>query len=255
LSRKWFVLLIFALFLVITHLSSAGVVVAQDAVPREILERSFLIKVGAEGGTAFKIDYGGKIYLVTARHVAADLRPSNATIQIWRAGKWEDLHIVKTLLPPSKDADIAVLETDEKASQPFEVAILGDRDGPSLGQQVWFLGYPFGDAKLMTHSANGFVFPFVKRGTISAIDARIPSAVVFYIDGWNNPGFSGGPIIYWDFNNHAYRILGVVSGYRFDAAHTLVRGKPGPSHVLVNSGILISYSIKHAVEAIEASQK
>jgi hypothetical protein len=33
---------------------------------------------------------------------------------------------------------------------------------------------------------------------MSAIDARNPEAVVLYIDGFNNPGFSGGPIIYWD---------------------------------------------------------
>ncbi len=33
---------------------------------------------------------------------------------------------------------------------------------------------------------------------MSAIDATHPDAVVIYIDGFNNPGFSGGPIVFWD---------------------------------------------------------
>jgi hypothetical protein len=34
---------------------------------------------------------------------------------------------------------------------------------------------------------------------MSAIDNSNPDAEVLYIDGFNNPGFSGGPIIFWDF--------------------------------------------------------
>jgi hypothetical protein len=48
---------------------------------------------------------------------------------------------------------------------------------------------------------------------------------VLYIDGFNNPGFSGGPIIYWDFKKHAYRILGVVSAYKEEAAKVRVNEK------------------------------
>jgi hypothetical protein len=41
--------------------------------------------------------------------------------------------------------------------------------------------------------------PFMKRGSMSAVDASNPNAVVYYIDGFNDPGFSGGPVIYWEF--------------------------------------------------------
>ena len=58
-----------------------------------------------------------------------------------------------------------------------------------MGQQVWFLGYPYGIA---SHFQSGKVAPFIKRGTMSAIDAANPDAIVIYIDGFNNPGFSGG---------------------------------------------------------------
>jgi hypothetical protein len=64
----------------------ASVVLAQDAVPAEILQRTVLIKVGDVEGTAFAIDHRGKIYLVTARHVVEGLPESNATIQVRQTG-------------------------------------------------------------------------------------------------------------------------------------------------------------------------
>jgi S1-C subfamily serine protease len=234
-------------------------VLVQDAVPTEMLQRTFFIKVGDATGTAFTIDYMGKAYLVTARHVAAGLPESNATIQVRRGGNWEDLHTVRTLFPPSSDADIAVFETDEKISQPFQVTVMGKTDGVSMGQQVWFLGYPFGGLGSPISKANGTPFPFmfipfIKRGTMSAVDGTNPEAVVLYVDGFNNPGFSGGPIIFWSFTKHAYQIIGVVKGYREDTAKVLVNGQHVDTQFLVNSGILIGYSIAHAIEAIERGQ-
>jgi hypothetical protein len=46
---------------------------AQDAVPVEILQRTLYIKVGNIVGTAFKVDYKGRVYLITARHVVTAL--------------------------------------------------------------------------------------------------------------------------------------------------------------------------------------
>jgi hypothetical protein len=90
---------------------------------------------------------------------------------------------------------------------------------------------------------------------MSAIDTTNPKAVVLYVDGFNNPGFSGGPIAYWDFGSHAYQILGVVKGYREDTAKVIVNGVHTDTQLLVNSGILIGYGIVHVTEAIEASLK
>ena len=176
-----------------------SVAFAQDAVPTEILQRTILIKVGDVYGTAFAVDYQGKMYLVTARHVVAGLSDTKATIQIWQSEQWKDYHTVRTLLPASSDVDIAVFETDEKVTQPYNVAVSDGKSGPTMGQPVWFLGYPY----LLSSHFSGKRYPFIKRGTMSAIDASRPEAVVIYIDGFNNPGFSGGPIVYWDFSKHA----------------------------------------------------
>ena len=86
----------------------------------------------------------------------------------------------------------------------------------------------------------------------SFADLRAPDeAVVYYIDGFNNPGFSGGPVLYWEFSSHTYKILAVVKGYRNDTAKILINGKQVETNILVNSGILVSYSIQHAIDAIE----
>ena len=155
-----------------------------------------------------------------------------------------DISTIKTLFPPSQDVDIAVFATDEKVSQPYGITA---SEGGTMGQQVWFLGYPWG---IHSQWRNGEA-PFIKRGTMSAIDARNPDAVVLYIDGFNNPGFSGGPIVFWDFSVHAYRILGVVKGYREDTAKVLLNGEHVDTQLLVNSGILVGYSIQHVIQAIE----
>jgi hypothetical protein len=227
--------------------------VAQDAVPNDILQRTYAIQCGDEGGTAFGVDYQSRLYLVTARHVVHSLPERDGTIQVLRPEGMKTYHIARTLFPPSRDADIAVLETDEKVQTPFSIAITQGGEGPTMGQQVWFLGYPFRE-RLHSHFLNGEL-PFIKRGTMSAVDATNEDAIVLYIDGFNNEGFSGGPIVYWDFGKHAYRIVGVVQGYKPDAAKVVVNGQPVDTQILVNSGILVGFNIKHAIQAIEQANK
>jgi hypothetical protein len=75
-----------------------------------------------------------------------------------------------------------------------------------------------------------------------------------YIDGFNNPGFSGGPVIFWDRTESKWKILGVVKGYREEPAKVRVGGKEVDTNILVNSGILSAYDIRHALEAIDTTE-
>jgi hypothetical protein len=240
------------LLIVFASISLLSVAFAQDAVPGEILHRTMLIKIGNLYGTGFKVDYQGKIYVVTARHLVVGLPDTNATIQVWEQGQWRDYHTLRTIFPSSADVDIAVFQTEETVSQPYTIKPESDETGgTTFGQQVWFLGFPW---QLGT-DWNGGKLPFLKRGTMSAVDGTNPNAVVYYIDGFNNPGFSGGPIVYWSFSKHVYGILAVVKGYKEDTAKVLINGEHVDTKLLVNSGILIGYSITHAMKAIEDSEK
>jgi S1-C subfamily serine protease len=234
---------------------------AQENVPAELAYRTSLIRTPYDkehGGTAFSVDYKGKLYLVTARHVVNGIDEHDATLQLRRVDKWEDYHTVKTIYPSSPDVDIAVFSTNETVSQPFSVGLSGTTVGIGItfGQVVWFVGYPFGlasvGAKGSTVTPENAI-PFFKRGSMSAVDASNPNAVLYYIDGFNNPGFSGGPVVYYEFASHQYKILGVVQGFRLQASEISVNGKLVDTPILVNSGILVCYSIQHAVDAIEKS--
>jgi hypothetical protein len=220
------------------------------------MQRTVLIRGPQEQGTAFKIDHNGKLYLLTARHVTAGLPTEKPTIQVRQNGEWKDLHFLKLIFPESNDVDIAVFVSGEDVAKPFEITSEGSLHGVTMGQQLWFLGYPFLEG-LQTKAPN-FEAPFIKRGVMSALVSTDPKAVVFYIDGFNNKGFSGGPVVYFDFSEHRYRILAVVQGYKNDQALALVNGQQVDTNILVNSGILVAYSIDHAVQAIDkelASQR
>jgi S1-C subfamily serine protease len=221
---------------------------AQDAVPAEIMARTGFIKWGNEAGTAFTIDYQDKLYLITARHVVAGIPDTNAVLQVRDGDKWTEYKTTKTIYPESSDVDIAIFATDEKPPQHFAIEPMSGASGPTFGQQLWFIGYPYG----LGSNIQGHILPFLKRGSMSAVDSTNKSAIIFYIDGFNNPGFSGGPIIFWDFSSHKYEILGVVQGYKEDTAKTLVNGRQVDTQYLVNSGILVAYSIGHAMDAIKA---
>jgi hypothetical protein len=85
---------------------------------------------------------------------------------VWQSEQWKDYHTVRTLFPSSSDVDIAIFETEEKVSQPFNV--FTTPGGQTMGQQVWFLGYPW---EISSRFSNGQRAPFIKRGTMSAVDA------------------------------------------------------------------------------------
>lgn len=89
---------------------------------------------------------------------------------------------------------------------------------------------------------------------MSAVDHTNEDAIVLYIDGFNNPGFSGGPILFWSTERKKYELLGVVKGFKEDTAKVLINNQHVDTQILVNSGILIGYSIDHAIQAIKASR-
>lgn len=231
---------------------------AQDAVPVELLYRTMLLRTVTEQGTGFAIGYKGKLYIVTARHVVTGVPATGAKLQIRRDGQWLDLFPTAILFPAKQSIDIAVLATgwDDPGNYKIECG-----DSPTMGQQVWFLGYPFLDALSSHFKAPGdsktphlTEAPFIKRATMSAIDSSDADATVFYFDGFNNRGFSGGPIVYWDFGQRVYKILAIVQGYRNDTASANVNGTQVDTNILVNSGILVGYSIQDALKAIDAAQ-
>jgi hypothetical protein len=228
----------------------------QHEVPNEIFQRTLLIRSGNEQATAFKLDQGGRIYLVTTKRLGRRLPVNNAVVQVWRDQTWNDLRTVRTILPPAKDVDLAILETDETITKPYTV--VRSSEVLTTGQQVWFMG-AFPAIKLPQPPANSQnqwrampPVPAIKIGTISAIDPIRPDSfeIRFEGKGWNLL-IAGGPIVYWSPAHRDYEILGVIKRNDRDAVDAPFISDP-PEKV-VKAGILQGYNIDVVVDAINGN--
>ena len=76
------------------------------------------------------------------------------------------------------------------------------------------------------------------------------------MDGWNNPGFSGAPVVFRPPATTApepIRVVGVVTSYAQQPAQVRAGGRiVSGAEVLMNSGIIIAEQIVRVTEAIDA---
>lgn len=243
-----------ALMLVAVAITLLASLPANAQVTSNILLRVFKIGTagtnGAETGTAFTIERNGTQYLVTAAHMVAGLPECGATIHLAQGGKWRSL-TVEILRCGNPHVDVVALKIAGRLSPeyPIETTL----KGVTLGQEVYFFGYPYGLSTFVT--SNGYPLALVKHGIVSAIGGDEKTGVVLYIDGFNNPGFSGGPIVVYDHFSDKVKVIGVVSGYLNQRSQAQVSNRPTPLTVLTNSGILVGYSIEYALDAINTFQQ
>lgn len=215
-----------------------------------IYTRVMRINLKGQQGTAFTIDYEGNQYLVTAGHL---FPPSSSTEVVTLDGnEMIKTSIDFTPIPVRAGVDIAVslLATPLTQGLPINCSM----DGIIFGQDCYFLGYPFG------LGLGGSIDPqlaFVKKAILSAHEKfGGPEGVgTLYLDGHNNPGFSGGPVFFYrDGDTSKPTIAGVISGYRAEYQPIQTNGKMDPqSGILGNSGIVVAADIEHVLEAISTS--
>ncbi|HEV2856586.1 MAG TPA: serine protease [Thermoanaerobaculia bacterium] len=239
-----------------------AVAVAWAQVPTSnVLYRVLKIRTATMTGSAFTIEVDGKQYLITARHLLNGFG-SEGEIELWTEGRWSKVR-ARAIYPSKEVVDVAALDLGRPVTITFPLE--PSSGGLTLGQQVYFLGYPYGLGTTASAPAPpGFgELPFLKSGIVSALDDRDPEASILYLDGQNNPGFSGGPIVFWHAPSHSFRVAGVVRGYRNEALPVLKRKSlddPGARayndlYTRSNSGIVIGYDVRHIVEAIRAASR
>ncbi len=235
------------LFLVVAAVLFAGSTVSAQ-VTSNVLRRVFLIKYKDNSGSAFTIDVDGRQYLVTAKHLVSGIGDQD-TISLFHEGEWKPV-TVKPIQVAPREVDIIVLVPPMQLSPGLQME-------PTIGnlviaQQVYFLGFPY---KMYTDVGDlmyGFPLPFVKSGILSALDVRRNKGYsIIYVDGMNNPGFSGGPVVFKDFKSNELKVAGVISSYKNHPDIVVNRNLKTGLTALSNSGILIAYGISPAVEAIK----
>ena len=205
----------------------------------DILRQTYLLKTDTLQGTSFLIEENNQEYLVTAKHLfRKKLKNGDSTsVEIYNENKPLKLN-VKYLVHNDKRIDIAVLKIN-KSIQVITPFPIGGR--VNLGQDIYFLGYPSFNKIQFTTSGTIGILPLVKKGIVSGWN-KIGNYKLFFLDGHNNPGFSGGPVVAINYDTQKPVIFGVISGYYYEKKQ--VKNNKGinePIHVQENSGIIKCY--------------
>ena len=214
-------------------------------IPVNILSRTFQFSFVKNGGTCFTIDHDNRQYIVTARHIVKAITDS-AIIRIKHANKWIS-YPVNLVGHSEGQVDISVLAAAVQIStEPPLPMTAGDI---TFGQDVYFLGFPYGLATEVGKLNRNFPIPLVKKGILSAIDRKNR---LYLLDGHNNPGFSGGPVILSEAGKQANQlsVAGVISGYQSSMEPVYLEDKPTPLQVTYNTGIILTYAIQHVIDLI-----
>lgn len=213
-----------------------------------VIQRTFHIRLGNSTGTCFTIDVEGKQYIVTAKHVVSNINQVQQ-VSIFQDNQWKDMDV--TLVGHcNEEIDISVLTTNVRLSPDFPLPTVGNI---IYGQDVYFLGFPYGMTGEIGQMNRDFPLPFVKKAIVSCLHTTPTDAQLLFLDGHNNPGFSGGPVVFKEPNNDSFKVAGVISGYRYNEEPIYQGAQELPLAYRYNTGIIISYGIKHAVDLIEAN--
>lgn len=210
--------------------------------------RTFFIKA-ALYGTAFVVNDNDREYLVTAKHLV-DTTLKEFKMQVFTNNTWEEVS-VSVVGHGKGEVDVSVFHCPSAlCSTEFRLTLA--QGGFVMGQEIFFLGFPYKMWGNLGSFLDGRPCAFVKRGTLSFFDAY--GMQVLYVDALNNEGFSGGPLLFYPpAKPHEMRVAGIVSKFRIE--HELVldgAGEPTSMKVPYNTGFMVAYGMKHVVEIIRS---
>lgn len=136
-----------------------------------------------EAGSGVCIQYNGKFYVLTNRHVIKDAALEDITLHIYDG---RELHPKQVLA--DSDTDVAVLPIE--ATNLF-AARLGDSDTVEIGDFVLAVGSPFG----LSHSVTYGIISAKGRRDLKLGDDSVRFQDFMQTDAAINPGNSGGPLL------------------------------------------------------------
>jgi hypothetical protein len=219
-------------------------------VTSNVLQRVIRLKKGMSIGTSVAIDIDGRQYIVTARHVLPNIQAVDQ-IEVFFQGQWNVVPI-RLVGVGTGEVDIVVLALEFQIAPAFPLPC--SEAEIVYGQEVYFLGFPYGLAAEVGELNRHFPLPFIKKGCLSTIVTEPTGERILYLDGNNNPGFSGGPVVFTPPGRLAdFRLASIISGYRFDPQPVLLNDQPTQLISRHNTGIIISFGVNHAVDLINAN--
>jgi S1-C subfamily serine protease len=216
-------------------------------VPSNVFCRVILVRHNGHTGTMFALDCEGRQYFVTAKHLVDDVQ-GQIGIEVRHNDNWKILDLA--LVGHSPDSDVSVFAAGFKF---VHEALIAEPTTANLyfGQDAFFLGFPFGWHGKAPEMTNGYPLPFIKRATVSMFDLANQNCL--FLDGLNNPGFSGGPVAYKVIGTENYCIAGVVSGYHSTREFLTVGDDETDYEYWANSGLIYVVPIQSVIAVIESN--
>ena len=214
----------------------------------DIVACTYKIGVGNQQGTAFLLEQNSRRYLITAKHIGIHI--VDFVHLAWETG-WVSVP-VRVIGHSADDTTVLYFEDDlarKLVSEWTPPLILTDL---KLGEDVRFYGYPLGMS--ISRGPSTVPTPLVKSGIISGFygTENLGEDSSFWIDGHNNPGFSGGPVV--SIRNGVYAIAGVISAYYQSEQNVFSLDKQNSAigTVQLNTGIIRAENIYNAMSIITA---
>jgi hypothetical protein len=232
-------------FLIITNIAFSQT--NPGLVTTNIISRTIYIQYNESSGTAFVFDYNKKQYFITAKHVVSALK-ENDTISIFHKNIWNKLKV--KLVGHSKNSDISVFSSPDYLDKSDN--LIANSNNLIFSQEIFFLGFPYGLTNSIQNVNSGFPIPYIKKGILSNVLIDKDFKVLF-LDGINNPGFSGGPIIYQNKLTGEFNLCGIISGYRPEINNIKQNNQDINLQYSINTGIIIGYGIEEAIKLIQSN--
>jgi hypothetical protein len=263
-------------------------------VTNNALMRTFMIETNFGRGTTFSIDVDNREYWLTAKHMFTGIETgpagafttktvhANILSQVGDGDEGHDLHwfpVSFTTIDPGKDIDILVLVPDHALLTTIPFNLASENANVPMGGDCEFIGFPYGGGwkvnmafdEKQPGKTTALWFPYVKHCTVSA-QLHEQGLYVWILDGINNHGFSGGPVLIGTGANQ--KVFAVISGYHQEPLEVLQAPSSGaetsfvppppalPGHdatepqkqiVNANSGFIIAFSLDPVIKAIRAN--
>lgn len=222
-----------------------------------------------DGGqaTCFSVNYNGKKYLVTAKHNFTKdknqiLCWSNKNIKV-KNGDRIKFSLKREPSPkflegnvyfhPNELIDIAVIKCDSNLNGGIFIT---SRTQYVISQSAYFLGFPYGLGTNSFQLNDGYPFAFIRKTIISSFSSQNDDLLGsrIFLDGHNNIGFSGGPVLYLNSKTNTVDLAGVIHG--FLPVNQNFTSKQGDEFTYSeNTGIVIAYDADYIIEIIDQLPK
>lgn len=212
-------------------------------------------------GTCFMVKNNGEQYFVTAAHLfqASHRTGDRVAIQLVVQNQLQS-YDAKVYFHSDRKVDVAVLRLSENIEQnaalPDELlkykdtlqkvfrgnGIPMDTLFIATGLESYFFGFPLGN---LGTEVFGMKFPLIKKAIVSGFVQR-DGVELLLLDGHNNLGFSGGPVVAYDEASKEMRMVGVISGYLPEPID--IKHKNETLSVMENSGIIVCYETRYVAD-------